>query len=129
MAITRSPGLKRVTPVATGGDHAGGLQTRAERQRRLGLIAPGHHDRVGVVHRRRLHVDQYLARSHLGRRDVLDPQRLDLAPRAAEHGPHQACSSTASRSSSSRRRGFCTLPVAVRGNSSAFRKTMRAGTL
>ena len=106
--------------VATGGDDAGGLQTRAERQRRLGLVAPGHHDRVGVVHRRRLDVDQHLTRAHLGRRDVLERQRLDLAPGAAEQRAHQpARSSTASRSSSSRRRGFWTLPVAVRGNSSA----------
>ncbi len=85
------------------GDDAGGLQARAERQRRLRLVVAGHHDRVGVVHRRRLHGDQHLARARDGRRHVGERQIVDRSPLAAEHGSHDQRSITPARGFPARR--------------------------
>ena len=89
--ITRSPGLRPVTPGPDRLDHAGDLAARRERSRRLELVAVLDDQNVGIVDPARLdHRSAPRRRPGLGIGHLLQDQRLGAADALAQHRFHAA---------------------------------------
>src|SRR5262249_32243745 len=61
---------------------------RAKGYRRPCLVAPGYHEGIGVIHRRRFDSNQHLAGSRLRWGNILKREILHLSPGPADHGTH-----------------------------------------
>src|SRR5258708_8385125 len=83
---------KALRPVAQLAHHARDLRAGDEGQRRLHLVEPAHHERIGKIERGGANLYQHLSGGGPGRGHLAHGERLGAVEARADDGPHRSVS-------------------------------------